>query len=110
MWFVKTHHTSKETIKILQEILIPKTTLSSLIFSFKRQLCHIASFNYNHTYTFRFNYRTTTFKYKKELKIEMTCVTAIVFPLQLSGKTAFIYTIVSTECTEDSYIYKSALI
>lgn len=34
----------------------------------------------------------------------------MLFPHTASGKTGFIYTVVSTECTEDSYIYKSALI
>lgn len=48
--------------------------------------------------------------YKKELKIEITYVKTS-FPHTASGKnTGFIYTEVSTECTEDSYIYKSALI
>lgn len=73
----------QKTINILQKLLITKTALFILIFSFKRQLCHITSLNYNHTYSFRFIYWTTTFKYKKELKIETTCVTASVFPSQL---------------------------
>ena len=47
----------------------------------------------------------TTFKYKRKLKIEVTCVNSYCFSLTASGKTAFIYTEVSTECTEDRYIY-----
>lgn len=49
--------------------------------------------------------------YKKELKIEITYVKTS-SPHTASGKkkTGFIYIAVSTECTEDSYIYKSALI
>lgn len=60
-------------------------------------------------YSFRFNY-WTTFKYKEELKIETACFIAVVIPSRLQEKQAFIYTELSTECTEDSYIYKSALI
>lgn len=109
-FMVHSPHPEKKPVNTLQKFLITKTTLFILIFRFKRQFCHTASFNNNHTYSFRFNYWTTTFKYKKELKIKVTCVTAIIFSLMASGKTAFLYTIVSTECREHSYIYKSALI
>lgn len=86
---VHSPHPEKETVNTLQEFLITKTTLFILIFSFKRQFCHTVSFNYNHTYSFRLNYWTTTFTYKKELKIEMICVIAIIFPLRLQEKQLF---------------------
>lgn len=61
-------------------------TLFILKMSFKRQLCHIAILITSiHTHL-DLTIELLTLKYKKELKIEMTCVTAIVFPSRLQEK------------------------
>lgn len=87
-------------------------TLLILILGSKKQLHHIGSFSYNHANSFRYT-RWKIFMCKKELKIETNCSITIVIPSQSfkkKKKPGFIYTVVSTECTEDCRIYKSALI
>lgn len=78
---------------------------------FKKQRHHRASFSYSHANSFRYTC-WNLFMCKKELKLETNCIITIVIPSQSFKKKApgFIYTVVSTECTEDCRIYKSALV